>query len=126
MELVITLLFIVAIFVALFLIEYWWVLLIVAGVGCAVAITFGLVYQSGLRNVVGARIVGEKPIIETVSEKVGHTTSYGRGLSYHEHYRDRNVITGYNVSFAVVYKNGNRGVITCKKDSWTYNKLIKK
>lgn len=124
MELVVTLLFIVAVFVTLFVIEYWWVLLILLGAVGLIALIVLAVVQGRVRSVVKARVIGEDPIIERVSEKTGHTTSYGRGLSYHEHYRDRNVITGYNVKFAVEYKNGKRGVITCTKDGGTYSYLI--
>ena len=124
MELIITLLFIVAIFVALFLIEFWWVLLIFIGIGLFVAILFFVIEQSMLKRVVKATVIDEEPIIEQVSEKTGHTTSYGRGLCYHEHYRYRNVVTGYNVTFAVEYKNGSRNEITCRKNSGKYNKLI--
>lgn len=124
MELIITLLFIVGIFVVLFLIEYWWVLLIFVGIGVVVAIPLLLAEYSKLQNVVKAKIVSEEPIVEQICENTGHTTSYGRHLSYHEHYRNRNVITGYNVKFVVEYKNGKRGTITCKKDSATYDRLI--
>ena len=124
MELLVTLIFIVAIFVILFLINYWWILLIFIGIVGVVAITLGIAWVCKLQQVVKAQIVGEEPIIERISENVGHTTSYGRYLSYHEHYRNKNVITGYNIKFVVEYKNGKRGVITCQKDSSTYNKLI--
>ena len=124
MELLITLLFIVAIFVILFVIEYWWVLVIFAVALGGLAITFLVVEYNNLQKVVKAKVISEEPIIEQVCENTGHTTSYGRHLSYHEHYRNRNVITGYNVKFVVEYENGKRGTITCRKDSATYNKLI--
>lgn len=124
MELIVTLLFIIGIFVVLFLIEYWWILLIFVGIVGVVAITIGVAEYSKLQKIVKAKIVSEEPIIERVCENTGHTTSYGRHLSYHEHYRNRNVITRYNVKFVVEYNNGKRGVITCQKDSSAYNKLI--
>ena len=126
MEFLITILFIVAIFVVLFLIEYWWVLLIVVGVGGTVVLTVWIAYLKSLDKIVSANIIKKIPVIETVSEKTGHTTSYGRHLSYHEHYRDRNVVTGYDVTFLVEYQNGKKSYITCREDSAAYKKLINK
>lgn len=126
MELLITILFIVVIFVILFLIEYWWVLLIIVGVVGSVVLILWLAYLNSLNKIVFANIIKKTPIIGTVSEKTGHTTSYGRHLSYHEHYRDRNVITGYNVTFLVEYESGKKSQITCQEGSVIYNKLIKK
>jgi hypothetical protein len=126
MEFIVIVLFIIVVLVVYFLMQYWWMVLIALGLGGIAGIILVVIDGCKLCNVVNAEVIDEVPIIERVSEKTGHTTSYGRGLSYHEHYRDRDVITGYNVTFAVVYKSGKRGVITCKKDSVTYNKLINK
>lgn len=108
----------------LFLIAYWWVILLIALFVAVVAVIAFALHLKHVDNVVEAEIIEEVPITKVVSEKVGHTTSYGRGLSYHEHYRDREVVTGYNVRFAVKYKNGSRGVIICKKGGVAYNKLM--
>ena len=126
MEFIITLLFIIAIFVILFVINYWWVLLIFVAIAAFVGVLVFVVEYKQLQRVVTARIISEEPIIQTISEKTGHTKSYGRYYSYHEHYRDRDVITGYNVKFAVEYENGKKDTITCKRDGSTYNKLIAK
>jgi ABC-type bacteriocin/lantibiotic exporter with double-glycine peptidase domain len=108
MELLITLLFIVAIFVILFVIEYWWVLLIFIGMLLLAAIIYFVFRIFELKkienDVVFAELISREPIIEQVCENTGHTTSYGRHLSYHEHYRNRNVITGYTVKFKVIIK----------------------
>ena len=109
-----------------FLLEYWWVLLIIVCVVGFVALIVWIAYFKSLEKIVFAKIVGRQPIIERVSEKTGHTTSYGRSLSYHEHYRDKNVITGYNVTFLVEYENNRVTHITCKEDSIVYNKLLRK
>jgi hypothetical protein len=124
MEFIVMAFFIIAVLVIYFIMEFWWILLIFIGMGLFVAILFFVIEQSMIKRVVKATVIGEEPIIEQVSEKTGHTTSYGRGLSYHEHYRYRNVVTGYNVTFAVEYKNGSRNEITCRKNSGKYNKLI--
>lgn len=128
MELLITLLFIVAIFVILFVIEYWWVLLIFIGMFLLAAIIYFVFRIFELKkienDVVFAELISREPIIEQVCENTGHTTSYGRHLSYHEHYRNRNVITGYTVKFKVIYKNNKVEIIVCNQDSDIYNKLI--
>lgn len=107
------------------LMNYWWVLLIIIGVVGTVALTLWCAYLKSLEQIVFAEIVKKTPVIETVSEKTGHTTSYGRRLSYHEHYRDRNVITGYDVTFSVKYKNGRKSYVTCREGGTVYNKLLK-
>jgi hypothetical protein len=126
MELIITFLFIVAIFVTLFVIEYWWILLVIIGMVGAVALILWIAYIGSLNRVVNAKIIGLTPIVETVSEKTGHTNSYGRYFSYHEHFRDKDVITGYDVTFSVTYENGRKSTITCRKDGIIYNRLINK
>ena len=124
MGFIITVLFSIAVLALYFTIQYWWIILIITVV-IALSVLLGcLAFNKSLDNVVSAEIISENPIISRVSEKTGHTTSYGRNLSYHEHYRDRNVITGYNITFAVEYENGKRGEITCKKGGGTYKKLI--
>lgn len=71
-------------------------------------------------------VLDEKPIIKRKAENTGYTVSYGRGISSHEHYQYRDVITGYDVTFDVVWKDGRNEQIKCKKDSATYNRLIEK
>ena len=83
-------------------------------------------YNNHIKKIIKAEIISEEPIIGRVSEKTGHTNSYGRYYSYHEHYRYRDAITGYNVKFAVEFIDGKKGTKICKKDGFTYNKLIKK
>lgn len=109
-----------------FLFEYWWLLLIIVGILGSVVLIVWLAYLKSLDEITLAKIVVRKPKIKTISEKTGHTTSYGRYLSYHEHYRDRDVITGYDVTFWVKYKNAKETHITCEEKGIVYNKLIKK
>ena len=126
MEILLAIAFLLVCGLIIFVISFWWVFPMVAVVmGIGYLIVFAI-KRKELQKVVSARIVSEEPIIKRVSEKTGHTTSYGRYLSYHEHYRDRDVVTGYNVKFDVEYESGRRGTITCKEGDYTYNKLIAK
>jgi hypothetical protein len=109
-----------------FLIVYWWVILIIVAIIAFPFLLLWFAYSKNIDNIVSAKIVDTRPIIKRVSEKTGHTTSYGRHLSYHEHYKERDVIAGYAVEFEVVYKNGKNGTINCKEDGFTYKKIIKK
>lgn len=130
MELIVTLLFIIGIFVVLFLIEYWWILLIFIGVILLAAIIYAIARTCELNRleteVILARIISREPIIERVSEKTGYSNGYGRYLSSREYYRYKNVITGYKVKFDVSLRNGKRKIIECNEDSSDYNKLIVK
>ena len=124
---IIGLLLIIAI---LFIMKYWGVILIVAFVvGILTLIISAIcfaVHDSHLKKVVRAHIISQEPIIETVSEKTGHTQSYGYYYTYHEHFRDKDVIAGYKVTFSVEFANGKKDTITCKEGSYTYRKLMKK
>ena len=128
MGFIITLAFALIVLAVFLLMEYWWILLIFIGVLILAAIIYFAFHTAELRKIerdaVFVKLIGREPIIEQVCENTGHTTSYGRYLSYHEHYRNRNVVTGYNVKFKVVYKNNKAEIITCTQDSDTYNKLI--
>jgi ABC-type lipoprotein release transport system permease subunit len=109
-----------------FLFAYWWLLLIIVGIVGTVTLIVWLAYLKSLDRIILAKIVARNPKVKTISEKTGHTTSYGRYLSYHEHYRDRNVITGYDVTFWVKYENGREAHITCEEKGIVYNRLFKK
>lgn len=124
---VIGLLLIIAI---LFIMKYWEIILLVAFVMIILALIISVicfaVHDSRLKRVVRASIISQQPIIETVSEKTGHTQSYGYYYTYHEHFRDKDVVTGYNVTFSVEFANAKKDTITCKEGSYTYKILIKK
>lgn len=128
MEFIIIIAFALVVLAIWFLIEYWWILLIFVGMLLLAAIIYFVFHVFELKkienDVVFAELISREPIIEQVCENTGHTTSYGRHLSYHEHYRNRNVITGYTVKFKVIYKNNKVEIITCNQDSDIYNKLI--
>ena len=126
MEILLAIVFLLVMGAVALVIQYWPVLLMALAAGGLVGILFVFVNYKSLQRVVTARIIGEEPIIERVSEKTGHTRSYGRYYSYHEHYRDKDAITGYNIKFAVTYNDGKQGIMTCKKGSSTYNKLMAK
>lgn len=126
MEILLAIAFLLLCGLVILVIEFWWLILIMGVVFAIIGLIVLAARNSKLNKVVYARIVREDPIIRRVSEKTGHTTSYGRHLSYHEHYRDRDAITGYKVVFAVEYVNGKKGTITCKEGDYTYNKLIAK
>ena len=83
-------------------------------------------FSKRIDEVVYARIIDEEPIINRVSEKSGYSIGYGRHLSFHDHYEYRDVITGYRVRFSVVFRNGTRDMIVCRKDSDEYKKLLEK
>ena len=130
MEWLIIILFALIVVAAYFVINYWWILLIIIGLLLLAIIIYAIVRSYELKqldnNVVIAELIGREPIVEQVCENTGHTTSYGRHLSYHEHYRNRNVITGYTVRFNVLFKNGKRKVVECNENSEDYKKLIVK
>lgn len=77
-------------------------------------------------NALKVTVIDETPIIKRQAENTGYTVSYGRGISSHEHYRYRNVITGYIVTFKVEWCNGREEIIKCKKDDAFYKYLIVK
>lgn len=126
MEIILAIIFLLLCGLVVLVIEFWWLILIIGVVAAVIGLIIWAAYNNNLNKVISARVVREEPIIKRVSEKTGHTTSYGRHLSYHEHYRDRDAITGYKVVFAVEYVNGKKGTITCKEGDYTYNKLIAK
>lgn len=128
MEILLAIAFLLLCGLVYFAIKYWWILLIFIGMLLLAAIIYFVFHMLELRkienDVVFAELISREPIIEQVCENTGHTTSYGRHLSYHEHYRNKNVITGYTVKFKVIYKNNKAEIITCNQESDIYNKLI--
>lgn len=124
---IIGLLLIIAI---LFIMKYFEVILIVGFILMILTLIISAIYfaahDNRLKKVVRAHIICQDPIIETISEKTGHTKSYGYYYTYHEHFRDRDVISGYKVTFSVEFENGKKDTITCKEGSYTYRKLIEK
>ena len=128
MGFIITILFIAAVLVLWFAIEYWWVLLIVLGFAILLAILLAVFHFLNLRNleknVVSSELISREPIIERVSENTGYSIGYGKYLSYHDHYRYKNVITGYKVRFRVVYNNSKVDIVECIEGSAEYNKLM--
>lgn len=78
------------------------------------------------KNAVKVSIIDETPIIRRQAENTGYTVSYGRGISSHNHYRYRNVITGYIITFKVVWSSGKEEIIKCKKDDAFYKRLMNK
>lgn len=126
MEFILLVICSLAVLVIWFLILYWWAVLIVLAV-IALCILIGyLAFKKSLDNVVIAEIISRTPRVDTISEKTGHTKSYGRYFTYHEHYKNKDIIVGYTVKFAVVYKSGKTGTIMCKEGGGTYNKLLSK
>ena len=111
----------------LFIMNYWLpILLGILGIILLTAIIYAIIVaveNERLKQIVSARVFSRQPIVETVSEKTGFTRSYGRYYSYHEHFRDKDVVTGHRVSFSVEYQNGERDTITCKEGGRTYRKL---
>lgn len=110
----------------IFVAEFWWILLILVAISVAVALIILCAYRTKISDVVSAEVIDEKPITERVAENIGYTVGYGRWLSAREHYRYKNVVTGYKVKFVVTLRNGKKEVLTCKKDGITYNALIVK
>jgi hypothetical protein len=76
--------------------------------------------------VVAAEVVSREPITERVAENTGYTVGYSKYLSCHEHYRYKNVVTGYKVTFDVLFKDGSLETIVCNEGSKKYNVLINK
>ena len=114
----------------LFVMKYFAVILLtIFVVGILVALIYAIVIaveDKRLEKVVKATIIRRDPITKTVSEKTGHTNSYGYYYTYHEHYRDVDVIVGYKVMFSVLFEDGKKEYITCREASRTYKKLIHK
>jgi hypothetical protein len=130
MEFIAMVLFIIIIAAIWFLIEYWWVLLVAGGVFVATGIILWTVFKDELnrlkKDAVSAEIVSREPIVERVAENTGYTVGYSKYLSCHEHYRYKNVVTGYKVSFDVLFKDGKRETIVCNEGSKKYKVLINK
>jgi hypothetical protein len=77
-------------------------------------------------NVVETEIIKREPIMENRSEKVGSSITYGRTISYHEHFKDVTVQVGEKVTFRVKWNNGKVSNITCKGGDATYTRLREK
>ena len=77
-------------------------------------------------NTVRAEIISEEPEIKRVTEKDGYSVGYGKHLSYHEHYRYKDVVTGYKVKFKLHLKGGGTRIVECHKDDLIYKQLITK
>lgn len=108
------------------LVSQLWPLFVMLVVGTLI---FGIVYYvlhyNRIDSVVRARKIGrEEPIIKRITERTGY--SVGADWEYYDHYQKRDVITGYTVKFEVIMNDGTREIMTCEKDSLTYNKLMKK
>ena len=96
----------------------------------AIALVIFWIYIMILRkyetSVIETEIINIEPIIKKQAENTGYSVGYGKHVTYHEHYRYRNVKVGDRVTFKVRWKNGNVNTITCKKDGETYLRLIQK
>ena len=77
-------------------------------------------------DVIKTQILEVKPIIERQAENTGCSVGYGKHLSYHEHYRYRDVVVGEKVVFLVFWDKGGTSEVECKKDDDVYKKLIRK
>jgi hypothetical protein len=71
-------------------------------------------------------IIRVEPIVKKQAESTGCSVGYGKYLTYHEHYRYRNVKVGDRVTFRIKWNNGSFGTVTCKKDGETFNRLYPK
>ena len=103
------------------------ILLIATAIGL---IVFAILYFAMMKRyenaVVETEIIKIEPIIEKQAENTGYTVGYGKRLSYHEHYRYRDVKTGDRVTFRVTWNDGSVNTITCKKSDGTYKRLYSK
>lgn len=124
MEILLALAFLLLCGLIYVVIEFWWVLVIIIAVVGIVALILWIAYNKSLDRVVSAEIIGKEPIVERQAENTGYSIGYGRHLSSREYYRYRNVITGYEITFKVRYADGKQGIIKCRENSATYNKLI--
>ena len=104
----------------------WFMLPIIFALGIIAWARFDIRLKQYEKNVVEAEIIKREPIIETRSEKVGSSISYGRTWSYHEHYQDVDVQVGEKVAFRVKWNNGKTSNITCKGGDATYTRLREK
>ena len=109
-----------------FIVENWVNILIVLAIALLISLIGFVIHRDRLDAVVSARITAREPIVERVAEKTGYSVGYGYYYSYREHFRYRNVVTGYKVTFAVEYHDKTKETVVCKEGSYTYGKLIKK
>lgn len=102
-------------------------LLIAVAIGLIVYAILYFVLMNRYKNaVVATEIIKVEPIIEKQAENTGYSVGYGKYLTYHDHYRYRDVKTGDKVTFRVWWKDGSENTITCKKGDSTYKQLYAK
>ena len=121
---------VVFLFVCCIAIGIWYVLpclFIAVLVSIPIGIIIYCITTSRYKNaVVETEIINIEPIIERHAENTGYSVGYGKRLTYHEHYRYKDVKTGDKVTFRVKWKEGNTNTITCKKGDSTYKRLYAK
>lgn len=76
--------------------------------------------------VVETEIIKEEPIMKRQAESTGYSVGYGKSLSYHEHYRYKDVKVGEKVTFRVTWNNGYINTITCNEGDATFKRLYGK
>ena len=101
----------------------WFMLPIIFALGIIAWARFDIRLKQYEKDVVEAEIIKREPIIENRSEKVGSSITYGRTISYHEHYKDVTVQVGEKITFRVKWNNGKVSNITCKGGDATYTRL---
>lgn len=99
------------------------VLLVVGAIAIFVFINkFEKIKANSVRK---ALLESEVAVYKTVSEHTGYSVGWRWG-SRRDHYRYKKVIDHYECTFSVIYTDGKRGTIRCRKGDAVYKRLIQK
>ena len=74
-------------------------------------------------SIVKATKTEEIAVFKQRTEHTGYSLSHGERR---DHYEYKDVLDHYECVFSVKYKNGESGVIKCRKDSLLYAELLRK
>lgn len=106
------------------LINCWAAFIITAAVLICGIVLYYNTHVNRLEKAVKATVVGETPIVGTITVK--NRNKLNKSKKAVTSMTQRNIVTGYNVKFSVEYEDGTQDIIVCEQGSRTYNMLIKK
>lgn len=118
---------ILAIFFVIFWIsttEIYEIVLTVIGI-IALAVLVSKTERNRADKVVKALLESEEAVYKKVAEHTGYSVGWG-WRSGRDYYRYKEVIDHYDCTFSVIYEDGKRGTIRCRKGDAIYRKLMRK
>ena len=121
---ILAIIFLGSVWLAVLEIPTYVVILAVIGV-LVVKVLIAALQRDRINDVARAELIEVIAVYKERIENTGFSISWS-GRSGRSYYRYKEVLDHYKCRFRVVYKNGKTGIIECRKDSVTYNELIRK